>query len=411
MLCIEARDRIGGRILTVHDPLSILPIELGAEFVHGRAPEILQIARSASLGVYDCTDSALHIKNGVVQSHGDAWEPVGQLMHQMRRVAGQGREESFAQFLASSRAPETAKELSASYVEGFNAARKEIIGIASLAKDAEAADKIHGDRSFRLFSGYDAIPFSVFRSVEHAESKLRLNTVLSSVQWRPGSAVLTTRSALTGELRMLSARRILIAVPLGVLQADGEGAGGIRWDPGLPRVTEAAKALAFGNVMRVVLRFREAFWEENETFADAGFLLSDERLFPTWWTPLAVRAPMLTGWSAGPHADGLIGKSRPEIIQQATRSLAKILGTAPERVGSQVEQAYFHDWHADPFARGAYSYVPAGAMAAREELAKPIADTLYFAGEATELNGHSATVHGAIASGLRATRQIVGLEG
>ncbi|MBV9612946.1 MAG: FAD-dependent oxidoreductase, partial [Acidobacteriaceae bacterium] len=68
---------------------------------------------------------------------------------------------------------------------------------------------------------------------------------------------------------------------------------------------------------------------------------------------------------------------------------------------------YYHDWHTDPFSRGAYSYVPAGALPARARLAKPVADTLFFLGEATDQTGHSATVHGAIASGRRAARQIL----
>ena len=39
-VCIEATGRIGGRIYTVHDPQSPDAIELGAEFVHGRPPEV-----------------------------------------------------------------------------------------------------------------------------------------------------------------------------------------------------------------------------------------------------------------------------------------------------------------------------------------------------------------------------------
>jgi monoamine oxidase len=72
-----------------------------------------------------------------------------------------------------------------------------------------------------------------------------------------------------------------------------------------------------------------------------------------------------------------------------------------------VLAAHFHDWHADPFFRGAYSYVPAGKLAARKTLAETVADTLYFAGEATDLEGHSATVHGAIATGIRAARHVI----
>ena len=67
----------------------------------------------------------------------------------------------------------------------------------------------------------------------------------------------------------------------------------------------------------------------------------------------------------------------------------------------------FTTWHADPFSRGAYSYVPAGALSARARLSEPVEDTLYFAGEATDLAGYGGTVHGAIASGRRAAGQIL----
>lgn len=405
VLCIEARDRIGGRVFTEHDPLSPLPIELGAEFIHGRPPEILEIVQSAPLGIYDCADASVHIKDGVIQGPGDAWEPVGRVMDDMRATAEREDDQPFAAFLAHSSYPASAKELSASFVEGFNAAHKETIGIASLAKDGKAADEIDGDRSFRFFSGYDGIPLHLLKQVPDTHAKLRLNTVLTNVAWHPGSLELETVSALTGSAQTISAQRLISTVPLGVLHA-----GSIGWDPVPERALSSASALAFGHVMRVVLRFREAFWQGNPHFADAGFLLSNERLFPTWWTPLAVRVPILTGWSAGPHAAALLGKSRAEIIGHALASLSRILGEARTRVENLLASAYFHDWSSDPFARGAYSYVPAGALVAREALAEPISNTLYFSGEATELNGHSATVHGAMASGRRAAAQIIAAE-
>ncbi len=407
ILCIEARDRIGGRIFSAHDALAPIPVELGAEFIHGRPPEIWKIVRSGALAVYDCADASVHIRNGKVQQHEDAWEPIGQLMEEMREAADQGKDEPFSAFLERSSHPAVAKELSASFVEGFNAARKEVIGIASLAKDGRAADQIDGDRSFRLPGGYDAIPLCILRTIPQVESKLRLNAVLTGVEWQAGSVTLRTASALTGAAHTISARCALLTVPLGVLQASKPTPGSIHWKPVPGGVLEAASELAFGQVVRVVLRFRSAFWEDKSDFADTGFFLSNETIFPTWWTPLAARAPMLTGWSAGPHADDLLGKPREVVIAQAVASLARILNTPLEKVASTLETGYFHDWHGDPFARGAYSYVPAGALSARDALAEPVEDTLYFAGEATELNGHSATVHGAIASGLRAARQII----
>ena len=66
-----------------------------------------------------------------------------------------------------------------------------------------------------------------------------------------------------------------------------------------------------------------------------------------------------------------------------------------------------YDWQADPFSLGAYSYIPTGAVTAPLRLAEPVAGTLFFAGEATNADGHNATVHGAIASGYRAAGELL----
>jgi monoamine oxidase len=66
-----------------------------------------------------------------------------------------------------------------------------------------------------------------------------------------------------------------------------------------------------------------------------------------------------------------------------------------------------HDWQQDPFSRGAYSYASVGGFDAAKALAAPVADTLYFAGEATNCNGYNGTVHGAMASGDRAARELL----
>ncbi len=49
VLILEARNRIGGRILTTHDGLAEGPVELGAEFVRGRPPELVRMLEGAGL--------------------------------------------------------------------------------------------------------------------------------------------------------------------------------------------------------------------------------------------------------------------------------------------------------------------------------------------------------------------------
>lgn len=404
-LCLEARDRIGGRIFTVHDPLSPIPIELGAEFVHGRSPEIWQIIQSADLAGYDCFERAIHVKDGKPQTRENAWLLMGQVLQDMRKAAEHGPDQTFADFLASTSHSEEAKQLATGYVEGFNASRREVIGIASLTEDAKAAQSIEGDSSFRIFNGYEAVLKHLARGLENLSNVLRLNAICERIQWQPSFATVHFRSGLTAHSETVTSRRIISTVSLGVLQARA-----IHFDPEPVDILNAADKLRFGHVKRVVCRFREPFWEGNRELGDFGFLLSQEQFFPTWWTTLPIRAPLLTGWSAGPHADALKGFSREEIITCAIRDLSKILNVKLKEICGLLEAANFHDWSSDPFVRGAYSYVPANALWAREILARPVSNTLFFSGEASELQGHSATVHGAIASGKRAAQQIIALE-
>jgi len=324
-------------------------------------------------------------------------------MEAMQKAAKNGPDQSFLTFLNATSFPAEAKQLATLYVAGFNAARADEVSIASLAKDAEAADSIDGDHLFRLADGYDSIPHHLLRGVVQWEEKLRLNSVVEAITWQPRVCAVQARSVLTEELSTYRAHRIIITVPLGVLHDDA-----IRFDPEPVEKLQAAKLLRFGQVIRIILRFDTRIWEAKEPFKSAGFILSDEPVFPTWWTPLPVRAPIITGWSAGPKADALLELKPAEIIKRATEQLARVTGLEVDHVRGSLRKIYSHNWHGDPFARGAYSYVPVGATDQRNILAEPVSDTLYFAGEAAETEGHSATVHGAIAAGRRAARQIIG---
>ena len=383
---LEALDRIGGRVYTEHEKVSRTKIELGAEFIHGRPPEIFELIEQCRLPAVERAQE-IHRpgENESPQSDDAMWH----LMSAMEEAASAGPDRSFAEFAAGAPFDERAKRAAISYVEGFNAARADVVSIQALAQESKAADAIEGGRAFHLLEGYDTLTTALLPS----GAELRLNTIVERVEWKPGSVKLHTRSALDGETETLEARRAMVTVSLGVLQS-----GAIRFEPEPLQTLEAARALAFGQAVRVTLRF----YRQPE-FLRPGFLLSDEPFFPTWWNTLPAQFPVVTGWSAGPKADGLLGKSRGEIIGQAIASLRRIVGSRLPR----VDGAYFYDWHANPFFRGAYSYVPAGKLEARAELAAPVSDTLYFAGEAANTSGHAGTVHGAIQSGRCAARAML----
>jgi monoamine oxidase len=397
VICLEAAGRIGGRILSMLDPMTAVPIELGAEFVHGRPSEIWELIQTGGLTAFEHTSRALHFDRGKIVKD----KHVGQLAEQLVSRLGKSRkrkDESFEECVSRSRQSISEKDWARGQVEGFNAARKERISTKSLGQDEKAADKIHGDRAFRIFGGYDSIATSLLRSIPDHPAVVRLNSVVERVRWRRGLVELRYRSALDNRSVNLRCRQVVVTVPLGVLQAEAKGKGAIEFDPQPARILRAARSLEFGQVYRVTFRFARAFWEDDERFHAVGFLFSKEKQFPTWWTTHPAISPILTGWTAGSAADQFLHADPTSIFDGALASLSRIL----TRKIPDPQAIYFHDWRRDPFFRGAYSYIPVNALPARKTLSQPVEDTLFFAGEATEAGGHTGTVHGAIASGLRA---------
>jgi monoamine oxidase len=375
---LEATGRIGGRILTIHDPESPVAIELGAEFVHGRPPECWDLIRHAGLTAYEHTTNSVRMGRGRMLKD----TPMGAVLPKSIK-----RDTSFDDYINRSKRPAEQKFWARRYVEGFNAARSEWISVQSLKQDENAAAELEGDRSFRIFGGYDQILAALWNG------SVALHSAVERIHWHAGFAEVHYGSS------ALRCRQVIITVSLGVLQA-----GAIQFDPEPVEILNAARSLKFGHVHRVTFRFDTPFWEDHAKRKGLGFLFSKEKLFPTWWTTHPVISSVLTAWMAGSAAEDF--PSCPEqgtVEAEALQSLQRILNRKVPR----PQATHYHDWRADPFFRGAYSYVPVGRLPAREVLSKPVGNTLFFAGEATETNGHGATVHGAIASGRRAATQIL----
>src|SRR5262249_3114015 len=160
-----------------------------------------------------------------------------------------------------------------------------------------------------------------------------------------------------------------------------------------PQKTEALRGLEMGNVVKLAFAFNERFWS-NALSDDTGFVMTPGEPFKTFWTGYPLYAPVLLAWAGGPAADALLQFGAAERADRALESPAHVLGVSRADVDRHVVGWEAHDWAADPYARGAYSYVRVDGMAAQAAFAQPIAGTLFFAGEATELEGRQATVHG-----------------
>jgi monoamine oxidase len=419
VVVLEARDRIGGRIATLHLPGLGAPVELGAEFVHGTSPHLWEIIESAALRVCDTAEDHAVMHHGQLRVDGGFEEALGGIFRALREWQRQPTrpDQSFDTLLAERFGGarfDDARRQAIGYVEGFHAAVTSRAGVRGLARaESEASGT---EAAFRIVDGYDRVP-AWLHDGAGAPVDVRLRTCVRAVRWA-GNRVSVEATRTDGSPETFAARACIVAVPLPILAdgLDGDDGreGTIVFDPPLDAKREAIGGLELGHIVRVVLRFRTRFWEAHrgvpslEPNGDPtmlSFVHAPGAVVPVWWTQRAMRAPVLVGWIGGPSACALEAVAPDVRMDRAIASLASTFGLAEARVREELVSSHHHDWSADSLTRGAYSFARVGGADAGAALAEPLAETLYFAGEHTESDGNWATVHGAIATGRRAAEQ------
>ncbi|MEP6573287.1 MAG: NAD(P)/FAD-dependent oxidoreductase [Gemmatimonadota bacterium] len=407
---LEARSRLGGRVRTGHVNGVPYPIEYGPEWfdpagVLGRILERNGIRSVKSEGGY------LRRRRGSFEESHDDPFGVDALIKRLESLGSKDRTLTDG-LAASCPGPEWAEARSRfiSYVEGFDAAdpdRVSIRWLEAVERNESAADSDH-----RSLDGADRI-VAAFEASLGGRCEIRLGVVVREIGWKQGTV--TVEAQRGGERVRVEASCAVVTLPLSILQATVERRGTVRFTPPLEAKRTALAGLETGPVVKLVLQFREAFWEPIAPFEHMLFLHAPAEPIPTWWTMHPERAPLLVGWAAGPQVRRLAeaGGDRGEkaLREIATRSLANASGLPLETIDAQLIAIHHHDWQRDPFALGAYSFVLAGGMDAHAALAAPLAETLFFAGEATMGDGLNATMEGAIVSGQRAGDEIIAAAG
>lgn len=403
VLLLEARDRIGGRAWShIEDGLAI-PVELGAEFIHGRPAATFDALRAAGLAAIDSPRTRWFVRHG-------ALEPMGNIRREIRQAmrmtpALERRDMSFQQFLFHKRG--LARDVRAHarrMVEGYDAADPGRVSAQDIAGEwtGEGATDMP---QFRPQGGYGALMQRLL-GIAGRRVRLQLGTVVRTVRWRRGSV--EVRGEVRGRAFCAAAPRAIVALPLGVLKRPPSAADAVRFEPALASKQPAFERLEAGSVLRVALLYASAFWEtlEHGRFCNASFFHSPYSAFPTVWTALPARVPMLVAWCGGPRARVLSNAAEGDIVRRAILSVRSLFGERPGDAALPVA-TWVHNWQRDPYAHGAYSYVTVGGHDARRRLAAPLDGTLYFAGEAADYEGEAGTVAGALRSGVRAARELI----
>jgi monoamine oxidase len=402
VVVLEARDRIGGRVWSRPVARTATPVELGAEFIHGRGELTMQLLRDAGTtavgtggGVWRCSeDGELRREDRVVSS-------VAGIMEAARALAD---DESIDRFLRRFEGDEATREAATearAFVEGFDAADP------ALASARAMVDEWRSGVDFsiaRPLGGYRRMFDHLRDACVAAGVQLCLSTIVRRISWRRGAVAIDAECC--GKPQAIHARAVIVTLPIGVLRHRGDDTA-VAFAPRLPSAKiEALRSIEMGHAIKVVLWFRTAFWERIRSgrYRDAAFFRCERQPFPNYWTELPVRSKRVIAWVGGPRAIALSGVAEADLIERA-RGGFEALFNQPELARQEFEGGLMHDWSGDPFARGAYSYVAVGGGDARAALAAPVDGTLFFAGEATSTDGQGGTVNGALETGERAAAE------
>jgi monoamine oxidase len=397
VLLLEARDRLGGRVLTHRIPGSPYPVELGPEWIDSSSP-LGDLLRQAGAPTVEARGKRYMRTEKGLESLDDPANDFGVLIERLGRLPGGDRPLLEALDLCCG-APDLAEARAQllSYVEGFNAAdpaRVSVEWVTTVEKNQPADAATH-----HSVDGVDRIVEALMPPVDDTVV-LQLNTVVEEIRWsREGIEVVTRRE---GACHIYRAARAICTLPLGVLQA-----GSVRFEPALPARHLALKQMEMGQAVKIVLRMSRAFWDHLPGLQGMLFIHAFDQPVPTWWTARPRGTPVITGWAAGPQLERLGGADGENLLGTAIESLAVALAVPENEIRGRLEGWHYHDWRRDPFALGAYSYVLAGGIDAYRDLAQPLEGALYFAGEATVGEGYNATMEGALESGWRAAREIL----
>lgn len=393
---VEAKDHVGGRTHTITDKNFNLPVELGAEFVHGDLELTQMLLKKASVDQYTVKGDIWQDEDDELDEQRDFIEDYSTLNKKFKEVKEDIPVAEFIEKHLQGKEFEEARFTLKNYVEGYYAADTKKASTFALREELNTSS----DKQYRVEGGYIKLIDYLHQQCLKKEVQFFLSSPVKEIKWnQEGVEVVTKQKSIT-------AKKVVVTVPVGVLQSET-----IRFSPSIPRTINAAKKLGFGPVIKTVLQFDEAFWKKKEftqqkDLQKLSFIFS-KAVIPTWWTYYPKDAAMLTGWSGGPHAEEIKDLSDEEILKKALQSLSEIFNVSVNLLRLKLKGWHIANWVNDPFSCGGYSYEVVNGKKIRQIIKQSIENTIFFAGEGLYDGPEIGTVEAALYSGRETAHQII----
>jgi len=401
---IEARDRAGGRVFTTHPQDFSMRIEAGAEFIHGDLPFTLRLLQEAGLKYHSAKGEIWSVRKKQLHQQQDFIEGHEILIKNLKALK---QDISVKEFLDKNFAESKHEQLRSSitgYVEGYDLADPGKASAMELRNEWLREDETE---QYRIENGYGTLIDYLKNQCEQQGCVFHFNCIARQIHWKENEVELKT-----ADQKIYTSNKVVITVPLGVWQGRVSTMARIDFFPAITGKQQAASAMGFGEVIKVILEFNEPFWENQNIVGkrkmkNLGFLFSDAEI-PTWWTQLPSHIPILTGWFGGPRVKPFIHLNDEGILQLVMDCLTKIFLVEHAVLIEKLKARSVFNWSADVFTGGGYSYSSLNSQEYKRILSAPVANTLFFAGEALAEGCESGTVEAAFSSGANVAGKILG---
>ncbi|HKR04152.1 MAG TPA: NAD(P)/FAD-dependent oxidoreductase [Bacteroidia bacterium] len=401
---IDARAYTGGRVHTMHSGDFKIPVETGAEFIHGNKPITLGLLKEFGIKYHKVTGEMRQVSHDEFKKENNFMEDHQLLEKVLNKLNEDIPVEDFLNTFFKDAKYTHLKNSVRGFVEGYDAA--DISRASALSFKKEWLNE--EDDQYRVEGGYSELMDALVEQCEKKGCRFRLSSVITKIEWENENV-----AAVSETHKRYRASKAIITIPLGLLQEASKRKGTISFVPEIPAKRKAAQQLGFGGVVKFILQFSEAFWKTEpsgklagRSLENLGFLFSRAAI-PTWWTQLPNESPVLTGWIAGPGSNKYLAADQDTLLKEALGSLAFIFHIKETELKKMLTASQVINWSADPFSRGGYGYEVVNGKSYKELLCSPEENTLYFAGEALATNDSAGTVEAALASGIETAEKML----
>ena len=389
---LEARDRCGGRIFPLPATEFGYPAEAGPEFVHGEAPVTHMLLRDAGLALQPMRGTRWVVEDGIFKS-GRAAEPGSDRFYKalVELKVDLPIREFLQQHFAGAEYARLRRSIER-MTEGYDAADPSRASAFALRDEwMNEGPGNHG----RIAGGYGALIDFLAGDCRKFGGAIHLNAAVDAIELAGGSVMVRCANGDTHQ-----GAAAILTVPLPLL-------GEIKLPPAAATKAAARADIGFGNVIKILLRFRTRWWAARRAeLSDLSFLISDREI-PVWWTQHPIAEPVLTGWFGGPKTKAMSGYDEDTLVETGLVSLGHVFGITPKQLRDDLVAARAIDWARERFSRGAYSYATPDTRNAQSQLASPDDSRVFFSGEALYRGRDMGTVEAALASGLDTARSIL----